>query len=131
MSTEYSPGKEAEEHINKPLRRDSDATTLAANYSPKTYDEEANFSWEDKPSELQYEMEELLESGGSSPVMKQESDSEGEDVEELVNKGERGTTWQKELKIMLKTAPPLCATFLLQCNEPLLQTSKSFNPNTS
>lgn len=113
MSNEHIPTKKADEHVTH-SRSDSDATTLAANYSPKEYDDEANFAWEDKPSSLQYEMEELLESGGSSPVLKQETDSDAEDLEDPISEGARDTTWQAELKTMLRTAPPLVATFLLQ-----------------
>lgn len=63
-------------------------------------DEEATIGW----AEDDLDKEGLLSSGGSSPTLA------GEDFEtsSKINDGLVTTTWQKELKIMFKTAPPLC-----------------------
>jgi len=67
------------------------------------YDEEATIGWAEEDD---LDKEGLLSSGGSSPTLA------GEEFETLskikVNDGQATTTWQSELKIMLRTAPPLC-----------------------
>jgi len=78
---------------------------LATDFSDD--DEEATIGW----AEDDLDKEHLLPSGGSSPTLA------GEEFETLskINDGQATTTWQKELKIMFKTAPPLCMFGAKQC----------------
>jgi len=78
-------------------------------------DEEATIGWAEDDD---LDKEGLLSSGGSSPTLACE---EFETLGKL-NSGLAPTTWQKEFKIMLKTALPLCTyllvPFLLQSLHP-------------
>jgi len=77
-------------------------------------DEEATIGWEE---DYDLDKEALLSSGGSSPTLA------GEEFETLpsskINDGQATTTWQKELKIMFRTAPPLCMHTTTLCPFPV------------
>jgi MATE family multidrug resistance protein len=65
-------------------------------------DEEATIGWEENEDDL--DQQALLSSGGSSPTLAGDEFA----TPSKPTSGHAATTWQNELKIMLKTAPPLC-----------------------
>jgi hypothetical protein len=90
---------EQNDNVNLELEAFTPASAVYDRHSSED-DEEATIGWE----EDDLDKEGLLSSGGSSPTLA----GEGFEAISKINDGQATTTWQKELKIMFKTAPPLC-----------------------